>query len=193
MKILLQAIRSLLRKVENTAERALNFFGGDGIIKQEHLPDGYPYGETAEILPRTTIDIDPGDGGAVIQTPFTLVPGNEYTVTFNGEDYTCIAQKVETEPGTFLVAIGNVGAIMEGSDTGEPFVVAHLASEVGSLLHQIVVFDGSTSVTISIVGDRIVKMDARYLPDPILSSPNGTRFKITVDDSGTLSATAITE
>jgi len=35
------------------------------------------------------------------------------------------------------------------------------------------------------------KLDEKYMP--ILTSPSGKKFKITVDDSGTLSATEVTE
>lgn len=319
MKILLQAIKSLIRKVENSAERVLNFFGGNGIIKQEHLPDGYPYGEIVEILPKTAVEFDPESLEGYIATPFTLVPGNEYTVTWNGAEYICIAQGFETgiaighsinmgeepffilnytEPmdgfyagvmsmdgstsatisihsGTatkmdvkylpdgypymelgktilpsttveidselpigymfnpitlvagneYIVTFNGAeynsiaqrielsGATIGGSPARGVFIGAAEGLSIGESDYPFVIlvldqpgeFDGraiyacvfvsvdvaGTPVTISVTEGKIVKMDARYLPDPILSSPNGTRYKITVDDSGTLSAAAI--
>lgn len=311
MKILLQAIKSLLRKVENTAERVLNFFGGDGIIKQEHLPDGYPYIEEGEILPSTTLEIDLFDGVAGISTPFSLVAGCKYTVTWNGTDYVCEAKEAQIWSATGI-GVGNVDMFTGGNDTGEPFIIIAVNNdytqesgyygivqiwnepsvvtfsisgmaatkmdvkylpdgypymETAEILPKTAVefdpellegyiatpftlvpgseytvtwngaeyiciaqgneagiaighsinmgeepflilnftepmdgfyagvmsIDGSTFATISIVENEVTKMDARYLPDPILASPNGTRFKVTVDDSGNLSATAITE
>ena len=37
----------------------------------------------------------------------------------------------------------------------------------------------------------IKTIDMKYLPEQILTSPNGTQYKITVDDSGTISATEV--
>lgn len=195
MKILLQAIKSLLRKVESTAERVLSFFDEGGIIKRKHMPDGYPYSEFAEILPSITA-VDDGTtvvGMLPIYAPFKLTIGNEYIVTYNGKDYTCIAQEGGFDSGTlYSILLGNA-SVLSGTDTGEPFAVLNLVVPEDGLYGGVVSLDGSASATIRIVGNEIVKMDARYLPDPILSSPNGTRYKITVDDDGTLSAIAITE
>lgn len=139
----------------------------NGIIKQEHLPDGFPYSEFAEILPSETIEIDPDAGMGFIGTTFALVVGGEYTVTWNGTEYSCIGQEYSMD-SIPAVAIGNIGAITGGDATEEPFVIinfdADTAAALGGVYGVLIALDGSASATIAISGTQITKISAAYLP-----------------------------
>ena len=84
-----------------------------------------------------------------------------------------------------------------GSDTGEPFLVV-VGNDEGI---KIGTADTSASHTISISGyiESVVKINPKYLPTEVnelimnSSTPDSTKkFKITVDDSGALTATEAT-
>ena len=157
-----------------------NVLNDSNIIKQEHLPDGFPYSEVAEILPSETIEIDPDAGMGYIFTPFALTLGGEYTVTWNGTEYSCVGQEYDFE-GIPTVALGNVGAMTGGDMTEEPFVIINLDADIAAALGGVhgVVADlyGSASATIAISGTVITKIDATYIPDMggTTNLVNGTR------------------
>lgn len=50
-----------------------------------------------------------------------LVANNQYIVECNGEIYNVTAQEAEVE-GLMCVAVGNIGLMVDGNSTGEPFV-----------------------------------------------------------------------
>lgn len=134
------------------------------------LPDGYPYSETGvAILPETTVEIDPDSGEGYILDEFELVGGNTYTVMWNGMEYSCVAQPLVDDSGVYGAAVGDVGLVDVGEPvTGEPFVIISfigaLAAEYG-VYGVVVALDGSESVTLSINGEVVHKLDAKYLPD----------------------------
>ncbi len=141
-----------------------NVLNPDGIIKQDHLPAGFPYSSFADILPGTTVGIDEGQG--LIMDAFTLAVGGEYTVTWNGTEYICMGQAFSVE-GVPAVALGNVGA-MTGEDlTDEPFLIINFDAETAAVLGAYAMFlalDGSETVTLAISGTLIQKIDSVYLP-----------------------------
>ena len=92
--------------------------------------------------------------------------------------------------------IGNPSIMGDTVDTGEPFIIADSDQGV-----RIGTLDTSPTHTISISQNspgEIVKIDEKFIPDvsslTIKSSTAGStkKFKITVNDSGTISATEIT-
>lgn len=91
-----------------------------------------------------------------------LTPGKTYLVTVNGIEYNCVAIDGTIVGGTsddFL--LGNISMTGIGENTGEPFVIMFYHG-MGAA---IVMFDGSTTATISIVDKQsdIHKLDNKFL------------------------------
>jgi hypothetical protein len=120
-----------------------------------------------EVLPATTVEIV--DGGSMITTPLTVAIGSTYTVNWNGTDYVCVAADISAVmPGSAV--LGNLGALGFGDDTGEPFAVIVIPPETAAqtgTYGAINVFDGSTEVTISVIGEIVTyhKLDPNCMPD----------------------------
>lgn len=144
-------------------EGVADLLNAEGIIKQQYFPEGYPYSEIGEgiVLPETTVT--PNENGeATLTDALGLVEGQTYPVNWNGTDYECVCVKVEIDGDgdgvadmTLGVALGNVGVMTGGEDTGEPFVIVEplpeIAAQVGAAV-MVLSATGSTSVTLSITG-----------------------------------------
>lgn len=130
----------------------------NGIIKQQHLPDGYPYSEMGigAVLPETSFVAGEDGQITLMGTPPTLTLGQNYTVNWNGAEFTCEAldSLVAGEPGGFL--LGNIGLMTGGDDTGEPFIIIFLPAEhemaQAGAAGGIIPLDGTTEGTLSITG-----------------------------------------
>ena len=154
-----------------------------------------PFGiEVGAILPETTIEVPDGsDGELPIETEIDLVEGNTYIVTWNGVEYTCVAQKWEIDGVTRGIIIGDLGFVNTGElVTGEPFIIGDLNEEMAAEIGVptvLGVFDGSTSVTVSIKGEVVKKIDNKYLePFEIVNNTEiaevfpETELSLTVND-----------
>lgn len=120
-----------------------------------------------EVLPEMTLTVDAEIGQALIQSPLNgaIVVGNEYTVTYNGTDYVCVAQDFEG-----LGALGNIGVMTEGTDTGEPFVFVAVPAGMEAALGgyaMCMCLDGATEVTIKITGQGTIykRIPFQYIED----------------------------
>lgn len=122
-----------------------------------------------------------------------LVHQNEYKVIFNGEEYFCTG-KIYGE----VLFLGNYWMVSSKAEkTEEPFCIASYNGK-----SSIVGPDGGGTVTVSIFERGTVeKLNEEALPESITldsillsSSTEGSkkRFRITVDDSGTITATEVT-
>ena len=148
-----------------------------GIIRKESLPEGYPYKSEEPILDGT---FEFADGGGVYMHQiadenFTIVDGKSYTIIWDVEAYQCVAITVDNG----LVALGNLLIGSAGNDTGEPFLFAE---------GMIVTTDTAATHTVTVREETIHPMAPEFLPT--LTSPNGTKYQLTVSDDGTLSAVA---
>ena len=133
---------------------------GGGVSSWNDLTDK-PFGEEiTEILPETTVEIDPDMGMGIIPVDFTVVGGKDYTVKFNGVDY--VTSCIEPVEGVF--ALGNLGAFGEDFPiTEHPFVIASEYMDDGTIAWAVGALDGSASVTLSIV-ETITKIEKKYIP-----------------------------
>lgn len=130
----------------------------------------------AEILPETTVEIDPDMGEGYLTNKIGLVVGDTYAVKWNGAEYNCIAQDAAVpidEDGNTLsigVCVGDFGLMLGGESTGEPFLII-AANAIGEqefgVPTPILALDGSTSVTLSIAGEVITKLDSKYLNEAL--------------------------
>lgn len=134
-----------------------------------------------------------------------LEANKTYIVVWEGTEYKCKSVGEASEYGTVDVFLGNNSLMSAfggtGKDTGEPFYIARTNTGHDTMTITLIAADGGEESTITrTVGifeteKEPNKLPAEFLPDDLtfvtLTSPNGTKFKITVADDGTLSATAI--
>ena len=120
--------------------------------------------------------------------------GAKYVIEFNGEKYDCICRQTYDN---FVFAIGN-SAIVDASkeDTGEPFFI-YESTEGHNVVYWKEIFGNSVKV-ISYVEKEVTKqIPEQYIP--VMSSvtlksstaSSSKKFKITVDDSGVITATEV--
>lgn len=129
--------------------------------------------QISEILPECTIDFSEGSEQPLPVDPPTFAVGKTYTVKWNGVEYECVGQRfnLPQEDGSTVyvgVCLGDLGGIMGGDSTGEPFVLVVLDPSMVEAMgtHSLVMaIDGSTSATISIEGmtEVVHKLDNKYL------------------------------
>lgn len=146
-----------------------------GVIRQESLPEGYPYKTKTEnvILPETEFTTVDNDGlyGANSEATGELIIGNTYNVTLNGDKYTCVAYDANLAP-----AIGN-GKLVGGDDTGEPFFFAFTNGMA-------VLFTESADtyiISVKETAESYSKIDENYMPDSVAGSP----IEFIVSEDGT--------
>lgn len=150
-------------------------------------------------LPETTIEFSNGQYMATTTNMLTL--GDKYTVLLDGESYSFVAKQMNIASGDTTFYLGNRG-LTGGADTGEPLLYATQITGDGELFAIMVVadaFTGSKTVAISHFNQTYNKLPEAYLPDSvesviIRSSTAGStkKFKLSVDDSGTITATEVT-
>ena len=131
-----------------------------------YLPDGVPYlGGINYILPERQPTRDEDGQTFDLSGMASLVAGESYTVNWNGVDYSCVAQMLDTN-GVKVVVLGNLGDILGGESSGEPFVIMSTGTESLALA-----LDGSTDLTISIrQGEESRKLPVELLPDGLTGS-----------------------
>ena len=144
-----------------------------GVIRQESLPEGYPYEEVREvvILPETEFSTvyagrDSRDS-ITVDSNFKFEDGIEYIITFNGAKYIC-KRNVYNE----ITFLGNAyisynilpGNPFDSMDTNEPFMIFIEDSEPTTLyINTINPIDCSVSI---VYDDSITHaIDYKYMPE----------------------------
>lgn len=126
------------------------------------------YSKVTDVLPETTVAIDQSNLSVEMKTRLDIVDGGTYTVNWNGTEYVCVAKDVE-QFGVVSTLLGNYAYNMGTGDTGEPFMIAvydeETAAQYGGYATCIYAFDGSASVTLSVMGEVVKKLDKKYLPE----------------------------
>ncbi len=180
----------------------LSVSGGGGSIPKpltyDYMPEGYPSKSVGTVTLMEEQEVTFADSGegvyrATAPVKIDVLDGQTYTVVWDGVEYSCVGHV--TRGGSY---IGNPAAFGAES-TGEPFVYANLGSSIW------VSYDTATSHTIKVMRQQetYTPMDANFIPntiqrvgdDVIISSStadSAKKFKITVDDSGAISATEVT-
>ena len=162
------------------------------------MPEGYPTKsvQTTTLMEEQELEFTLSDGVYMAQltNAFEIVKGQTYTVNWDGTEYECVGVVFNPEESE----IGNTSIVGEGSDTGEPFLYVYNIEQHTSLF---VTLDTAASHTISVktTVETVTPMAEEFLPSEVnelimnSSTPDSTKkFKITVDDSGTLKATEVT-
>lgn len=146
--------------------RTLDF--GDGKGARVLVPDwenveNKPFGEgIVTTLADVVLTQFNDDGTAVIWPTVKLEEGKEYTVIYNGVEYTSTAIAFNDIPGFGSgVAIGN-GVAFGFPNTGEPFIIGYIGGEypVSSLIP----LDGSTNITLTVIGEGLKTIDEKFIP-----------------------------
>ncbi len=173
-----------------------------GPIDPSRLPEGYPYKETTivtEFLPETELDFFEIEGMFTpdpdlnLQVPdFGLEKEKQYSlrIMWDGVPY----DRTVLAAQNYTYAVGNMALAGAGDDTGEPFLIMFGRSTGGDATYEVdFSFMGASAgkhtVSIAEVSETIQPMAEEFMP--LLTSPNGTKYKLTVADDGTLSAVAV--
>lgn len=156
--------------------------GGGGVSSWNDLTDKPFYSEFEEVtvLKETTGNVDPENGECGIPDVISLTIDNEYTASWNGAAYKCIAWDASALGMPGAVAVGDSGLLENGepTDGGEPFVIVALpeafVAEIGYGV-VIMVLDGSESVTVSIKGlvETVTPIPEKYIPAPDWNAEEG--------------------
>lgn len=220
----------VLTKVGNKAEWATSGGGGaqadlsqtdttkpdyvKGVIRQESLPEGYPYKESVDkqVFALNTSDIGGNHDFGVDGYIMVMFSEDEYPIT--NEIFTPAAEsfpvgticKVTWDDDVYLCKIkeraehvwylGNLAktGIPDAEDTGEPFLLDWGEAGLNCYIPGKYISGGHYeyglhNFTVTMPVPSVVPMSAEFLPS--LTSPNGTKYKLTVSDDGTLSAVVV--
>ena len=117
---------------------------------------------------------DPNTGAFQYKKPFRVYAGEEYTVSWEGTEYKCICTEFATEEITMLT-LGNIGAVLGGESTGEPFVILTDLSEQGKqsisakTTATIAPLDGAIHPDVKITGltDAVHELAPKYIATEI--------------------------
>jgi hypothetical protein len=154
---------------------------GQTIVVKEVDADGKPtaweaadyqprthWSETVEILPETMVEISPEDGMGMTLINSTLEANKAYTIIYNGVEYAnCTGMELER-----ILYFGNLSALDESFPATEhPFVLMAGADDmdgdgVVDYVVGVIPFDGSESVTLSIIAETVHKIPQEFISAP---------------------------
>lgn len=200
--------------------KTLNVSGGGGSVPKpltyDYMPEGYPKKVefTGTLMEEQSVPNGSVPNGRLnpnLMVPFVPIEGKTYTVNFEGIDYNCICHKYElveegaTEPEAIQFYIGNPSILDIPGETSEPFLyVYQIMPSLDNYTQGFWCFnDEAESHTVSVQGTGIktIPISPSFLPNAkenaptslyLRSSGEHKLFEITVNDSGTLSATEAT-
>ena len=170
-----------------------------GVIRQESLPEGYPYKES-----RVTVDLKPIIGADIVlckvsdNTPEPLPVGSYVQMWLDGENVG--EHSVSSASGSHFVVNQNMVFVVYENNysmNGAVFPekgVYFMRNNSANFAITGVAWDRNATepdITWDGVVETIHPMAPEFLPELTLTSPNGTKYKLTVSDDGTLSAVAV--
>ena len=184
-----------------------NFGGGGGgggsvpkPLTYDYMPEGYPKKAMGTVTVMAEQEVAFHDNKGSLERygdpadPFNIAEGQTYTVNWDGTEYECVCS-VGSEGGASFPFIGNLSIGGLGDDTGEPFIYTSAGLFVTlntSAIH---------TISVTTVEEVITPMAEEFFPniveiDSIIMKSSTTdstkKFKITVNDSGAISATEVT-
>ena len=174
-------------------------------LAYDYMPEGYPSKavQTTTLMEEQELafEVDEYVRIATLPNPIEIIEGQTYTVNWDGTEYKCVGFTIDEDKCGF----GNLYLLKVGDDTGEPFSYTYNKTyAIGGFMTP----DTSVSHTISVkkIEETVTPMAEEFMPIipsdkmptvPYLlvnsSTTNSTKvFKLTVDDSGAISATEVT-
>lgn len=174
-------------------------------LTYEYMPEGYPSKavQTTTLMAEQEVafEVDEYVRIATLPNPIEIIEGQTYIVNWDGTEYKCVGFTIDEDKCGF----GNLYLLKVGDDTGEPFSYTYNKTYA---ISGFMTPDTSASHTISVkkIEETITPMAEEFMPVipsdkmptvPYLlvnsSTTNSTKvFKLTVDDSGAISATEVT-
>lgn len=150
-----------------------------GVIRQESLPEGYPYEVLTEVErieeQSYSCVYDASQGMAMCSEPFPVIleTNKVYDITFDGKTYRCYSRKFYE-----AVAIGNLMAAGE-PDTGEPFCI--LTSDPDNYTQFITYDTANATHNVSVVCYDLTttKLAERFIPDSVPKT-----YIVNIDENG---------
>ena len=118
------------------------------------------------------------------QVPFEV--GKTYAIEWDGTTYNCVSQAVDAD-GATAIGIGN-GLLIDGTDTGEPFVIMYLSIGEVLVFGVMSVFDTETTTHhfgVTETGEIVHKLDSKYV-DAYTREEIDEMLGIYVDEVNTL-------
>ena len=170
-------------------------------LTYDYMPEGYPSKdiEYVTLMEEQEVAFSENNGlmGAISPVALAIKQGDKVTVVWDGVSYDAVVKKVMVGSNEFLV-FGNLGLMGLGETTDHPFIYAYAVPDKGNPMW--LTADTAASHTIKVMRQQetITPMSTDFMPvvDGVIissSTANSTKkFKITVDDSGTISATEVT-
>ena len=171
-------------------------------LTYDYMPEGYPSKSVGTVTLREEQEVAFSANGSNMfarTTVSDIKSGDKLTIIWDGVSYNVTVKTPEGAPSGAL-AFGNLGLIGVGDTEDYPFMGVAQGDNVDWYTA-----DTASSHTIKVMGQKIIytPIDSNYIPDTIqrvgddVIIPSSTadstkKFKITVDDSGTISATAVT-
>ena len=175
-----------------------------GIIRQESLPEGYPYKEQSKILAEwdgnaegmLSVDLSNGHYAYKVCEPISSadligVEMKSFSRSPDGEESAnsvILKDSNFTEIGDGVVQI-QYGAAWIFTDAAAASETMHTNIPEAGVYFYKTERGGGVSYPISLTVPETIHLMAEELL-PLLTSPNGTKYKLTVADDGTLSAVA---
>ena len=145
MKLILQAIKALFRKIE---------------ASRTHWEEV----EEVEILAETTVTIPEDNSDADLPKTTQLTVGQTYFVILDGVSYECVAWYSDDE-GAVIIGNGDIFGGVGGN--GEPFSCDSYSS--GSIYLN-TEKAGTYTISVSTEENVVHKLDKKYLPDEVIDS-----------------------
>lgn len=158
-------IRELIKTLNNAFNQKLKKHRGNW-EQNDPTADDYIRNRPFYTDSSTKVVIVPKQKVTMVDTPFVelvlpelieFIVGQTYEVEWDNADYVCTAFDSEG-----IGCIGNPN-LMSGDTTGEPFLITISKSEGYG-----VVLGVAGTHTVSVKGDKIVKLDKKYLPDDFI-------------------------
>jgi hypothetical protein len=120
-----------------------------------------PVTTTTVHLPESTIEFE--EGYYEVEMPLAFTENTEYTVTWDGIEYTSVSKKME-EDGVTGIVLGNT-VWMNGEDNGQPFMIIYI---VDYSVIDVISMDGATAshtvgITQTVTTQEIHKLDDKYI------------------------------
>ena len=148
-------VQSDLSQTDNTAKDYVK-----GVIRQESLPEGYPYRETVGTILDGTFEFAADSDGIyryqITDENFAIVDNESYVVIWDGKTYRCAAAIFS---GVAII-LGNLAIANAGADTGEPFLFVHQGAD--KLINTT---DTAATHTVTVCAENIHQIAEEFIPD----------------------------
>ena len=106
-------------------------------------------------------------GYFTLNTTFDVIDGETYIVDWNGTEYTCVCAPASFQ-GISILGLGNVGAVTDGANTGEPFAIGVVLPQyttAAGFSVGVIPLDDSTDITFSVTRvEEVDKIDWKCTP-----------------------------